>query len=87
VLRVNQLGYLPAGRKVAVACATVPVRVDHFRVLDARGRSMLGALPAEPAGSFGPCVEVYRLDFSALTAEGACTGSGAPGKSFPPSRR
>jgi endoglucanase len=70
VLRVNQLGYLPEGRKVAVACATASAKLDRFRVVDTAGRPVLGPVPALPAGPFGPCVQTYRLDFSALTTEG-----------------
>ena len=69
-IRVNQIGYLPSGPKVAVVCATEPARIETFDVLDAGGGTAFGPAAAEPAGPFGPCVETYRLDFSALAVEG-----------------
>lgn len=69
-IRVNQLGYLPTAPKVAVACALEPHELDLFTVTDARGGPVLGPLPAQRTGAFGPCVETYRLDFSSLTAPG-----------------
>lgn len=69
-IRVNQLGYLPDGPKVAVLCATARRRIDTFRVVSADGRVVLGPRAPEDAGAFGPCAQTYRLDFSALRAEG-----------------
>jgi len=69
-VRVNQLGYLPDAPKVAVVCALRPVSLDHFTVEDERGRSALGPSPARRDGAFGPCVETWRLDFSALKRPG-----------------
>jgi hypothetical protein len=69
-VRVNQLGYLPAGRKVAVVCAVAPVRITSFVVLDANGTRAFGPAHAEESGAFGPCVDTYRLDFSALSRDG-----------------
>lgn len=72
VIRVNQLGYLPGDHKVAVMCAlqaaAAPVRT--FSVRDASGRTVLVDRPAIASGSFGPCAETYRLDFSALRRAG-----------------
>ncbi|MGH7700675.1 MAG: glycoside hydrolase family 9 protein, partial [Gemmatimonadales bacterium] len=70
VIRVNQLGYLPGDRKVATVCAPDPALPDSFVVTDTTGRAVLGPLPVEPAGAFGPCVATSRLDFTALVAEG-----------------
>jgi NAD(P)-dependent dehydrogenase (short-subunit alcohol dehydrogenase family) len=69
-VRVNQVGYLPAGPKVAVVCALRPIALTGFTVQDARGRVVLGPRPARRAGAFGPCVETWRLDFSTLRAPG-----------------
>jgi hypothetical protein len=69
-IRVNQLGYLPDGRKVAVVCSLQPATFGTFSILDERGRRVLGPLPAERAAPFAACVSVYRLDFSTLRAEG-----------------
>ena len=69
-VRINQLGYLPAGHKVAVVCALAPVRITSFAVLDADGTRAFGPAHAESSGAFGPCIDTYRLDFSALSREG-----------------
>ncbi|MBI2614936.1 MAG: glycoside hydrolase family 9 protein, partial [Gemmatimonadetes bacterium] len=69
-IRVNQLGYLPEGGKVAVVCSIEPRAFRKFVVVDERGRRVLGPLPAEPAEPFAACTSVHRLDFSALRREG-----------------
>ena len=70
VIRVNHVGYRPAVTKVAVACALTRVALGTFRVTDMVGNPVLEPLVARPAGSFGPCVETYRLDFSRLQQPG-----------------
>ena len=69
-VRVNQVGYLPAAPKVAVVCALRPVALSRFTVEDERGRTALGPLVARRDGALGPCVETWRLDFSALRRPG-----------------
>lgn len=70
-IRTNQLGYLPQGRKVAVLCTLRPEPgARSFVVLGEAGDTVLGPLPAERAGAFGPCRDGFRLDFSALRAPG-----------------
>ena len=69
-IRINQVGYLPGGRKVAVVCALEEWRPRDFSVVDARGRRVFGRRRAVSAGAFGPCASTFRLDFSALTAPG-----------------
>jgi len=69
-IRVNLVGYLPDAPKVAVVCALAPRPVTSFDVVDTTGRVVLAARPATPSGAFGPCVETYRLDFSALRTPG-----------------
>src|SRR6185436_1808812 len=73
VIRVNQVGYLPDAPKVAVVCALTtpaPGRFAHFTVLDERGRTVFGPASARASGSFGPCAESWRLDFSTLRRTG-----------------
>ena len=70
VVRINQVGYLPDGPKVAVACSTDSTTIDRFVVEDERGRAVFGPRAVRPAGAFGPCVETYRLDFSQLRQPG-----------------
>ena len=69
-IRVNQLGYLPDGPKVAVACALEPRAIASFRVVDERDRTVLGPSAADAAGPFGSCAATYRLDFSMLDRAG-----------------
>jgi hypothetical protein len=70
VIRVNQLGYTPKGRKVAVVCSLAHDEVATFVVVDSTGRRVFGPKRAERSGGFGPCVVTYRLDLSALKREG-----------------
>jgi hypothetical protein len=71
-IRVNQLGYLPAGPKVAVFCSTDDRTVGSFEVFDAgTGARVFGPAPAEAGGTFGPCRTTYRLDFGRLAREGS----------------
>jgi hypothetical protein len=70
VIRVNQLGYLPEGRKVAVVCSLQPATFQTFEVRDGDGRRVLGPLPAQRAEPFAACASVHRLDFSGVRQEG-----------------
>jgi hypothetical protein len=69
-IRTNQVGYLPDAPKVAVLCALESVSVSRFTVENERGRVVLGPATAARSGSFGPCTETYRLDFSVLRTAG-----------------
>src|SRR5688572_10662705 len=68
-IRINQLGYLPDGPKVAVFCSLAPTELSDFVVTDTTGRKILqrSATLAKP---FGPCVANYRLDFSSIQKPG-----------------
>jgi hypothetical protein len=70
VIRVNQLGYLPISRKVAVLCSLDTARVRSFFVETEGGQRVHGPLPAVAAAPFGPCVSTHRLDFSLVRTEG-----------------
>jgi endoglucanase len=83
VIRVNQIGYLPEAPKVAVVCELERRTIATFRVADARDRTVLGPSPARPTGPFGPCVETYRLDFSAVRAPGDYTVEAGGARSLP----
>ncbi|NJD20746.1 MAG: hypothetical protein FIA95_15855, partial [Gemmatimonadetes bacterium] len=70
-VRVNQLGYLPLGPKVAVLCSLDPdPGIGAFAVVTESGDTVLGPVPAEQGGAFGPCAAALRLDFSALREPG-----------------
>jgi hypothetical protein len=73
VIRVNQVGYVPDAPKVAVLCAlttTAPERFARFTVVDERGQRVFGPARTRTGGSFGPCAETWRLDFTALRRAG-----------------
>ncbi|MEP6832544.1 MAG: glycoside hydrolase family 9 protein, partial [Gemmatimonas sp.] len=70
VVRINQVGYAPDAPKVAVVCALAPVTITRFSVETESGREVFGAASAHATGAFGPCVETYRLNFSALHTSG-----------------
>src|SRR5881398_3152597 len=74
VIRVNQVGYLPDAPKIAVACALESSRVTRvtrtFVVRDARGRMAYGPKKIASSGSFGPCLQTWRLDFTELRKPG-----------------
>lgn len=72
-IRFNQLGYLPAARKVAVVCALDTAAAITFRVVDASTTPALGPLPADTApdaGAFASCASTFRIDFSSVTRAG-----------------
>jgi hypothetical protein len=72
VIRVNQVGYLPDAPKIAIACALDPDarKTVSFSVTDTSGRVVQAARSARSSGSFGPCAETYRLDFTSVRAAG-----------------
>ena len=70
VIRTNQIGYRPAGMKVAVTCVLQTETIASFTVEDDAGRVVYGPAPAAEAKPFGPCTRTYRLDFSALRTPG-----------------
>jgi hypothetical protein len=69
-IRVNQLGYLPEGPKIAVVCSLDEVGVEEFELQDDRGRTVFGPAIAESANPFGPCSAAHRLDFSEFKQPG-----------------
>jgi endoglucanase len=70
-IRVNQVGYLPDAPKVAVACTLEPVALQEFSVIDLQGKRVFGPARARDGGAFGPCVQAWRMDFSALRRPGS----------------
>ena len=69
-IRVNQVGYLPDGTKVAVFCSLRSEAVKDFTVEDGQGKRVFGPARATDTRGFGPCASTYRLDFSALRRPG-----------------
>lgn len=69
-IRINQVGYAPAASKTAVACALSSAAITRFTVETESGRVVFGPFSARATGAFGPCVETYRLNFTALRTAG-----------------
>ncbi|QEH39932.1 glycoside hydrolase family 9 protein [Chitinophaga sp. XS-30] len=70
-IRINQLGYLPAGVKVAVWGSLENNSISSFQLIDsATGKTVYTASAGQPFGSYGPFQQSYRLDFSAYSTPG-----------------
>lgn len=70
-IRINQLGYTPAGTKVAVWCSKEITTLQKFELVDAQsGRTVFTAWPSKAMGSYGPFNQTYRLNFSAFKKPG-----------------
>ncbi|NJD11357.1 MAG: glycoside hydrolase [Gemmatimonadetes bacterium] len=70
-IRVNHLGYLPQGPKVAVICARDGILPATFEVRNASGARVLGPLPVTRDGAIAACAATARLDFTAVKDEGS----------------
>jgi hypothetical protein len=69
-IRINQMGYRPDARKVAVVCALQRTALTEFTIIDLHGRRRHGPEPVRESEPFGPCAQTYRLDFTAFRAQG-----------------
>ena len=70
-IRINQLGYLPTQRKVAVLISEEQQTVKSFSVVDAfTGELVLRSKDVETSGPMGRMQTTARLDFSKLRREG-----------------
>lgn len=64
-IRINQLGYKPAGVKVAVWGSKRQTSIASFQVVNASsGKVAYTGSAGKPFGSYGPFVQTYRLNFS-----------------------
>ncbi|WP_343562256.1 glycoside hydrolase family 9 protein [Sphingobacterium sp.] len=70
-IRINQLGYTPTGKKVAVWGGKSIRQLRSFEVKDAKtGKTVLVQPVGKDYGSYGPFVQSFRFDFSALRDTG-----------------
>ena len=61
-IRINQLGYLPSGSKVAVWGALHDASIAEFELLDAAsGKVMSKGSAGRQFGKYGPFAQTYRL--------------------------
>lgn len=70
-IRVNQIGYKPTSKKVAVWVSKENQRVTDFLLRDAAtGKIVFQGKASSAFGPYGPFVQSYRLDFSEVTTPG-----------------
>jgi hypothetical protein len=70
-IRINQLGYTPAGAKVAVWCSKQEQNITGFQLLDAGSHKVVFTGAAgKRFGAYGPFTQTYRLDFSSFQQPG-----------------
>lgn len=71
-IRINQLGYIPGGVKVAVWCIRDQKEVvTLFNLVDAgSGKIVFKGFAGKPFGAYGPFAQTYRLNFSSFKKPG-----------------
>jgi hypothetical protein len=70
-IRINQLGYTPAGVKVAVWCSKQSTGITFFELIDSvTGKAVLKQLAGKNYGTYGPFTQTYRLNFSTYKKSG-----------------
>lgn len=70
-IRINQLGYTPAGIKVAVWVSKSEQKIGSFQVVNAEANKTVYSGKAGKAyGKYGSFMQSFRLDFSAFQAPG-----------------
>ncbi|MDR3118595.1 MAG: glycoside hydrolase family 9 protein [Mediterranea sp.] len=70
-IRINQLGYLPGSKKVAVFMSEEPAAPSEFTLIDEfTGQTAHTFTTVKPAGPVGQMAATCRLDFSAFTQSG-----------------
>jgi len=64
-VRVNQLGYAPASKKVAIWCSKADQSITSFSVIDSATNGVVfTAKASKPFGAYGPFLQTHRLSFS-----------------------
>ncbi len=70
-IRINQLGYVPEGRKVAVWVTKANTSIKSFQVIEVNsGKTVFKSKAGKSFGAYGPFSRGYRIDFSKLDTEG-----------------
>ncbi|MBS1917248.1 MAG: glycoside hydrolase family 9 protein [Bacteroidetes bacterium] len=70
-IRINQLGYKPAGVKVAVWCGKEKMTDDRWQLADALTNEMVfSGKIGKNFGVYGPFTDTYRFDFSSFRKPG-----------------
>lgn len=69
-IRINQLGYKPESKKVAVWVSKSNSSIKNFVLKDMDGKVVFKGKASKPFGSYGPFQQSYRLDFSKFKKSG-----------------
>ncbi|HLF46307.1 MAG TPA: glycoside hydrolase family 9 protein, partial [Chitinophagaceae bacterium] len=70
-IRINQLGYLPGGVKVAVWCSKEKKGISNWELVDALSKKIVFSGKTGMAfGAYGPFRQTYRLNFSTFNKTG-----------------
>ncbi|HEY1112205.1 MAG TPA: glycoside hydrolase family 9 protein [Chitinophagaceae bacterium] len=70
-IRINQLGYLPTSKKIAVWGSFGEDTITTFRLVDsATNKTVYTGKAGRAFGAYGPFKQTQRLDFSAFKKEG-----------------
>ncbi|MEO6838599.1 MAG: glycoside hydrolase family 9 protein, partial [Ginsengibacter sp.] len=70
-IRINQLGYIPNGIKVAVWCSKDESVINSFDLIDsASGKIVFTNNAGKSYGAYGPFTNTYRLNFSSFNKTG-----------------
>ena len=70
-IRINQLGYTPAGIKVAVWCSKQKDSVARWQLIDAATKKIASSgKMSKSFGAYGPYAQTYRLNFSSFNKPG-----------------
>jgi endoglucanase len=70
-IRINQLGYVPSGVKVAVWCSKENASLTTFDLVDsATGKKVFTSSTGKNFGAYGPFTNTYRLNFSSFKKAG-----------------
>ena len=70
-IRINQLGYTPAGVKVAVWCSKETKVITTWQLIDAKTKKIAtSGKTGKSFGAYGPFAQTYRLNFSFFNKPG-----------------
>ncbi|HLO38008.1 MAG TPA: glycoside hydrolase family 9 protein, partial [Lacibacter sp.] len=70
-IRINQLGYLPNGTKVAVWCSKGEKGISNWELVDAGNNKVVyRGTAGKNFGAYGPFQQTHRLNFSAFKKTG-----------------
>jgi endoglucanase len=70
-IRINQLGYQPAGVKVAVLCSKDQITIAKWQMVDKATQKTVASIELKKDyGAYGPFAHTYRLNFSFIKKPG-----------------